>query len=193
MGQSSSDGNDRWMMIKNDSALTALQVYIIPSAEDCCWSRDLLEDFVIGPRGRSKYVNFDDGKGTCQLDIRITNDYLGWDWNFYRIDVCNNRTITLKGELPARSKDGKNRSISVENQSSYTAHRIFSVASQQKDCCWSHDLLDVKVIPKGASLNVEIDDGSGRCQFDIRVTSSQDREWTFYGVDVCTETKITLK
>jgi hypothetical protein len=190
------------MKITNDSALTAYQVYAIPSTRDCCWSRDLLEDLTISPKGKpspsSVYVNLDDGNGNCWFDVRITNQYPGWDWTFYGIDVCNDkdkgaRQITLKGPLPAKSKDSKNRWITVDNQSEYIAYRLFSIPSNEKDCCWSHDLLGADVIRKGSLLNVEIDDGSGQCRFDIRITSSRDREWTFYGIDVCTEERITLK
>lgn len=209
LGQTSDDGRNRWMKITNDSALIAYQVYIIPSTKDCCWSRDLLENEVIhakaiapakaitpAERRSSLFVNFDDGFGSCLFDVRITNQYPGWDWNFYSINVCAGkgaRQITLKGALPEKSKDDKDRWVTVDNQSQHTAYRLFSIPSDEKECCWSYDLLGAHVIRKGSFLNVEIDDGSGKCRFDIRVTSSQDREWTFYGIDVCTEERITLK
>jgi hypothetical protein len=196
-GQSSNDGQNRWMTVRNASQLTAYQIYVIPSKQDCCWSRDLLEDQTIPPTGNprsSLNVNFDNGRGACLVDVRITTDaiFQGWDWYFDSVDVCSppggKRVITLEGKFPK-----KNGVITIDNRSQYTAYQIYMMPSD-RDCCWSPDLLGFGVIPTNSSLPVRFDDGNNGCVFDIRVTThAQGKDWYLDKVNVCKVTNIILK
>jgi hypothetical protein len=90
------DGLNRWMTVNNFSYNgTAVNIYIIPTGANCCWSHDLLGASVIQP-GRSLNVNFDNGSRTCVFDIRITSEDPRRDWNFNRVDVCNNSALNLR-------------------------------------------------------------------------------------------------
>jgi hypothetical protein len=208
VGQASRDGKSRWVMLSNQSDFTAYQVYMIPSGEDCCWSRDLLEDIFLGPSrtkespGKSpkrnpesvQPVNFDDGSGACQVDIRITTkEYPGWDWYLANVNVCTdisrkdtNKRIILGGKLPSSQV-----MLKVKNESRLTAYNIYAIPTGQ-DCCWSHDLLGVRVVAAGSSSDVNFDGGKINCEaktltkLDIRVTSNKKGiDWYFDGVDVC--------
>jgi hypothetical protein len=87
-------------MVKNESRLSALNIYVIPSDRDCCWSHDLLGDKVI-LKGESLAVAFDDGSGECTFDIRVTRSDKGRDWRFDKVNVCDAAAaITLKESPP---------------------------------------------------------------------------------------------
>jgi hypothetical protein len=170
--------------VENDSLLTAVNIYIIPTDERCCWSYDLLGDETI-PKGKSLLVDFNDGSGKCTFDVRITSDREGTDWHLDGVNVCalreDERKITLKSRL-----------VTLKNTSQFDAISVF-VIPEGKDCCWSGNLLGEAIIPKGTSLRVNFDDGSGECKFVYRITrSGNGKEWTDK-VDVCTATEIILK
>lgn len=126
VGQNSNDSQNRWLRVDNESALLALRIFIIPSGQDCCWSRDLMEIYFIEGKeaiqkrdvdqrkgvtrskdARSKrpfyFFNFDDGSKQCVFDIRIMGIDLRpgaqvrqREWNFDRLNVCATHAITLK-------------------------------------------------------------------------------------------------
>jgi hypothetical protein len=100
----------RRLTVKNESKLTAVYVFAIPSDRDeCCWSADLFGPKVLLP-GKDDKINLDDGNGSCTFDIRfLTSEIPGEDggpirgkeeWNFDRLNVCTmeekERVITLK-------------------------------------------------------------------------------------------------
>lgn len=94
--QNSYDGLNRWMTVNNYSYNgTAINIYVIPTGANCCWSHDLLGANVVPP-GRSFNVNFDNGSRACVFDIRITSEDPRRDWTFQRVDVCNNSALNLR-------------------------------------------------------------------------------------------------
>jgi hypothetical protein len=96
--------------------------------------------------------------------------------------------------LAQNAYDGQNRWMTVNNYSgSGTAVSIYIMPAGAR-CCWSRDLLGSEVIPPGRSFNVNFDDGSRACVFDIRVTSEDTRrDWMFYNLDVCTNSAVNLR
>jgi hypothetical protein len=88
----------------NRSGYTAEFINIMPSAKDCCWSRNLLGKEVMGS-GKEQTVKFKHEtiskvpKGTCNFDIRVTALRGQREWSFYTVNLCGaeeKRTITLK-------------------------------------------------------------------------------------------------
>jgi hypothetical protein len=92
------------------------------------------------------------------------------------------------------SYDGQNRWMTVNNYSyNGTAVNIYIIPAGA-NCCWSHDLLGSAVITPNRSLNVNFDNGSRACVFDIRITSEDPRrDWNFYRIDVCRESALNLR
>jgi hypothetical protein len=225
LGQFSNDGKDRWMVVENSSKHTATSIYIVPSKESaCCWSRDLLEVNDIPPK-KNFVVNFDDGSGECKFDIRVTSERAQLEWHFDGIDVCNKkgeqRTIVLQGVDTLINS--KKRLIKIKNETTVTAHSIYSIPTN-KQCCWSHNLLgEDRVIvgtpkflalqtsrspatlktrtpglqkPMSESAVVNLDDGTGACQLDLRIVGTDGRVWNFDRLRICGSTmpeEIVLK
>ena len=77
--------------------------------------------------------------------------------------------------------------MTVSNYSSQAAIGIF-IRPAGTSWNWSHDLLGADVISSGRALDVNFDDGSGACNFEIRVTG---RPWTFIR-DVCSDSRLDL-
>ena len=180
------------LKVKNETLLTAINVYVIPTGTDCCWSRDLLREKVI-PRGETLEVDLVDGR-RCQpkiplnLDIRVTSNLRGIDWYFDGVDVCSEVVrkfgLTLKG-------DGKDRWMTIKNKTTHQAYGAFIKRAGQ-DCCWSHNLLG-KLLPGGEALEVDFDDHTGGCTFDIRITTREGNPaWFFPDVNVCTQSELIL-
>jgi hypothetical protein len=168
------------MTVKNESRLTAVNIYIIPSAHDCCWSRDLLEGYDIRP-GAAPVINFDDGKKACDIDIRVVSAEAR-EWNFYTVNVCSREIITLRNEVPHPSEDRNDRWVKVENQSNRTARRIFikpSVVRNGVERPWSRNLLGTETIGRKESLGVHLHDGSHECVFDIKVQMEAGKKSNF--------------
>ena len=215
VGQSSDDGEDRWVTVKNESSFTTVRIFIIPSGRTCCWSHDLLEDIVVPHRlesGPSKKpnrdpvnhqkINFDDGSRSCVFNIRVTaarpfrtTELPGWEWVFKEVNVCRVSEITLEGD-DVPSNDGMERTITIKNESRLAAHNVYAIP-YGKDCCWSRDLLGGDAIPKLSEYKVNFDDGKKTCVYDIRITSSKKAiDWYLDRVDVCNvpdDRKITLR
>ena len=90
------DGQNRWMTVNNHTNnATAINIHIIASGANCCWSQDLLGSNVVSA-GRSFNVNFDNGSRACVFDIRITSETRGRDWVFNAVDVCRESALNLR-------------------------------------------------------------------------------------------------
>ncbi|NJC41607.1 hypothetical protein GGQ87_001865 [Brevundimonas alba] len=85
MGFQSRDGQDRRVLIINQTGVTMTHFYASNSGQDN-WEEDILGSEVL-PSGRSIRINIDDGTGACVYDFRarfVDGDVL----NRYRINVC---------------------------------------------------------------------------------------------------------
>lgn len=91
------------------------------------------------------------------------------------------------GAAHAQSNDGKNRWMKVNNYSNQTAIGIF-IKPAGTDWSWSRDLLGANVVSPGRAFDVNFDDGSGACVFDIHVTG---RPWSFRR-NVCVDGRLDL-
>jgi hypothetical protein len=208
--EANGDEVNRWVHIVNRTRKVATSIFIIPTGEDCCWSRSLLgEDEFIGSLSKAT-VKFDDGSGKCTFDIHV----LGTDemeWTFTKTNVCGKEART--GRKANNDCDGeticlgesriRKREVTVTNASALTALSAYAIPSG-KDCCWSSDLFGPRVLDKKddkgkpRKLVIDLDDKGGQpsseCWFDIRVISNLRADWRFYAIDACGITaEITLK
>ena len=85
MGFQSTDGQDRRVLIINETGVTMTHFYASNSGQNN-WEEDILGRDVL-PSGSSVRINIDDGSGACVYDFRARfsdGDVL----NRFRINVC---------------------------------------------------------------------------------------------------------
>jgi hypothetical protein len=84
--------------------------------------------------------------------------------------------------------DGRNRWISINNNSGHTVLAIYAVPSYtNRNHIDSPDFIPNDVILPGRYLRVNFDLGNGECLLDIRASGSNGRDWVARSVNVCTE------
>lgn len=100
------------------------------------------------------------------------------------------------GDASAQSSDGKNRWVTINNQSSFrTVVTLYAVPSHYNagNISGRDWIPDVTIGPR-QSYNVNFDDGRGTCYFDIRATSdTAGRDWIVRDFNVCAESAWNLR
>ncbi len=78
---------------------------------------------------------------------------------------------------------GYNRVVTIGNYTGVTMTRFY--ASNISRTTWEEDILGSSVLPSGSSVNVNIDDGSGACLFDLRAVFADGDEVIENNFNVC--------
>lgn len=76
-----------------------------------------------------------------------------------------------------------NRVVEVINATGMTMVEFY--ASVTTTNSWEEDILGDDVLEDGESIDVNIDDGSGKCIYDFRAVFENGQEATKQGVNVC--------
>ena len=82
-----------------------------------------------------------------------------------------------------QSRDGMNRRVRIHNQTGWTMTHFYASDSRITD--WQEDMLGADVLAAGASIMMNIDDGSGACLYDFKARFSNGQELTRMRVNVC--------
>lgn len=98
------------------------------------------------------------------------------------------RTLLLTASLlpflalgsPAAAAD---RVVEVINATGLTMTEFY--ASVTSTNSWEEDILGDDVLEDGDSIDVDIDDGSGKCVYDFRAVFENGQQAVKQGVDVC--------
>ncbi len=85
--------------------------------------------------------------------------------------------------VTVQSRDGLNRRVRIHNQTGWTMTHFYASDSRIDD--WQEDMLGSGVLAAGASVMMNIDDGSGACLYDFKARFSNGQELTRFGVNVC--------
>lgn len=83
----------------------------------------------------------------------------------------------------AAASDGYDRRLNLVNRSGEAITSFF--ASNRDDPDWEWDLLGYGVVHPGHYTQLDLDDGSGYCRFDLRTVLADGRDITRYDVNVC--------
>ncbi|MCU0729893.1 MAG: hypothetical protein MUF41_07340, partial [Sphingopyxis sp.] len=81
--------------------------------------------------------------------------------------------------------DGRDRRVVVVNDTRTTLRNLYG--SNVNRTTWEEDVLGSDVLAPGARVNVNWDDGSCMCDFDLKAVFSDDTETVRRGFNVCTE------
>jgi hypothetical protein len=87
------------------------------------------------------------------------------------------------GSQPLKAQNSYNRHVEVINGSSYTLRSFY--ASNIDSPVWEEDILGVSVLAPGHEVNVDIDDGTGHCRYDLKAVFSNGQQVIRRNVDVC--------
>ena len=84
---------------------------------------------------------------------------------------------------PMQSRDRYNRRVRIHNQTGWTMLRFY--ASDSRVDSWEEDMLGRNVLEAGASITMNIDDGSGACLYDFKAEFTNGQELMRMEVNVC--------
>lgn len=87
------------------------------------------------------------------------------------------------GAMGFQSNDGQDRRVRIINATGYTITHFYASNSGQSD--WQEDILGADVLANGASVMINIDDGSGACLYDFRARFSDGDTLERYRINVC--------
>jgi len=79
--------------------------------------------------------------------------------------------------------DSLDRRVHIQNNSSYSMTKLH--ASNVRRTGWEEDMLGIGILAPGRQINVNIDDGSGYCHYDLKAIFSTGAEIIRWNVDVC--------
>ncbi len=124
----------------------------------------------------------------CENFELVVNN-LGNVWNRYEVDMQTTRSDSAVSRS-GRSSDGKNREVSLVNDTKETIYYIYW--SNIGASGWGDDRLGSDVLLSGDSWGVTVDDGSGACQYDFKAKTAGGREIERRDVNVCAVFTITF-
>ena len=76
------------------------------------------------------------------------------------------------------------------NKSSYQIDEFYASPATTDD--WEEDILGSSVIPPGASVDINFDDGTGSCMFDFKAVFADGSTAVEQGINVCTTSGVTV-
>ena len=85
--------------------------------------------------------------------------------------------------ITVQSRDGQNRRVRVHNQTGWVMTHFYASDSRVDD--WEEDMLGSSVLAAGASITMNIDDGSGACLYDFKARFTNGQELTRFRINVC--------
>lgn len=94
------------------------------------------------------------------------------------------------GSVLAQSGDGEDRTIQVHNNSDATIVSIQATNTGVNN--WGDDILEGTLAP-GEEAEGTIDDGSGACNFDFRITLDNGQTPELRNYNVCTGSGLTVE
>ena len=79
--------------------------------------------------------------------------------------------------------DNLNRWVTIVNRTGYTMVEFYG--SHTDADSWQEDILGLDVLPSGRSMNVNFDDGTGYCIFDLKAVFEDGDVLEEFGVNIC--------
>ena len=87
------------------------------------------------------------------------------------------------GTMGFQSNDGQDRRVRIINATGVTMTHFYASNSGQDD--WQEDILGEDVLRSGASVRINIDDGTGACLYDFKARFSDGDELVRNRINVC--------
>ena len=87
------------------------------------------------------------------------------------------------GTMGFQSNDGQDRRVTIINATGVTMTHFYASNSGRND--WEEDILGEDVLPSGASVRINIDDGTDACLYDFKAEFTNGQVLTRFNVNVC--------
>jgi hypothetical protein len=87
------------------------------------------------------------------------------------------------GTMGFQSNDGQDRRVTIINATGVTMTHFYASNSGRNN--WEEDILGQDVLPSGARVRINIDDGTGACIFDFKARFADGDELIRYRINVC--------
>lgn len=84
-----------------------------------------------------------------------------------------------------------NRNVLIVNQTGQTIWRFYG--SRITTNSWEEDILGSTVLSNGESINIDFDDGTGSCVFDMKAEFRDGSSIVQNEVNVCTAAAVTFR
>lgn len=88
------------------------------------------------------------------------------------------------------SNDGRDRHVTIKNRTGWTMLSFYASDASKDD--WEEDILGDDVLENRQNVRVNIDDGSGACEYDFKAEFTNGEELTRFGVNVCEVSEYTF-
>ena len=82
------------------------------------------------------------------------------------------------------------RRVDIINQTGQTIYRFYG--SRTSTNSWEEDILGSSVLSNGSRVNINFDDGTGACMFDMKAELIDGSEIIRSNVNVCTALSVTF-
>lgn len=83
------------------------------------------------------------------------------------------------------------RRVVISNATGRTIWRFYG--SRSSTSSWEEDILGSNVLSNGGSVNIDFDDGTGACIFDLKAEFRDGSSLVQSGVDVCRVSQVTFR
>jgi hypothetical protein len=89
------------------------------------------------------------------------------------------------------TSSGLNRNVVITNATGQTIWRFYG--SRVSTSSWEEDILGSSVLQNGGSVNIDFNDGTGACMFDMKAEFRDGSAKILNNVNVCTTTRVTFR
>ena len=91
----------------------------------------------------------------------------------------------------ASSGTSANRWVTIQNATGQTIWRFYG--SRVSTSSWEEDILGSSVLSNGSSVNINFDDGTGACMYDMKAEFQGGGSQVLNNVNVCTASSVTFR
>ncbi|QZO02406.1 hypothetical protein K6K41_15970 [Chenggangzhangella methanolivorans] len=81
------------------------------------------------------------------------------------------------------SADAANRKVNIRNKTSQTMTEFYASNTGSQD--WEEDILGSQELEPGEKIEIDIDDGSGKCKFDFQGVFADGEKVIKRNINVC--------
>lgn len=89
------------------------------------------------------------------------------------------------------TSSGLNRNVIITNATGQTIWRFYG--SRVTTNSWEEDILGSSILSNGDSININFDDGTGSCMFDMKAEFRDGSSKILNNVNVCSVTRVTFR